>query len=144
MIKERWFYSSKGGCKNIITRSGLMHWKNGNALSKFKEFINYCKLWRIWKEKADSAVDYSLLCGFFSQGFPLPLGAWDRLRQLIMALTSPLPYNDLKRFDALEKWKCTFKIQRIWKEKRSITRYYVVSFRRGFLFLLLPGIGCVI
>ena len=33
-----------------------------------------------------SAIDYSLLCGFCSERFPLPLDAWDRLRYLIVAL----------------------------------------------------------
>ena len=35
------------------------------------------------EKKADfSAFAYSLLCTFFSEGFSLPPGAWDRLRHL--------------------------------------------------------------
>ena len=40
-----------------------------------------------------AAIDYSLLCGFCSKEFPLPLGALDGLRYFIVALPRPLPYN---------------------------------------------------
>ena len=33
-----------------------------------------------------SAVVYLLLCGFCLERFPLPLGAWDRLRYFIVTL----------------------------------------------------------
>ena len=33
-----------------------------------------------------SAVVYLLLCGFCSERFPLPLGAWDGLRYFLVAL----------------------------------------------------------
>ena len=36
-----------------------------------------------------SAVVYLLLCGFCSEGFHLPLGAWDRLCYFIVALPGP-------------------------------------------------------
>ena len=32
------------------------------------------------------AIVYLLLCGFCSESFPLPLGTWDGLRYLIVAL----------------------------------------------------------
>ena len=39
------------------------------------------------KERANfSAIVYLKLFGFFSEVFPLPLGAWDRLRYSIVAL----------------------------------------------------------
>ena len=42
-------------------------------------------------EKRDnlSAVVYLYLCGFCLERFPLPLGAWDELRYLIVALPEP-------------------------------------------------------
>ena len=36
-----------------------------------------------------SAIVYLQLCGFCSEGFPLPLGAWDRMRCFIVALPGP-------------------------------------------------------
>ena len=36
-----------------------------------------------------SAIVYWSLCGFCSEGVPLPLGAWDRLRYYIVALPGP-------------------------------------------------------
>ena len=33
-----------------------------------------------------SAIVYLWLCGFYSERFPLPLGAWDGLRYFIVAL----------------------------------------------------------
>ena len=36
-----------------------------------------------------SAMDYLELCGFCSEEFLLPLGAWDRLRYLIVVLPGP-------------------------------------------------------
>ena len=44
----------------------------------------------VGEERGDcSAIEYLLFCGFCSEGFPLPLGAWDRLRHLIVALPGP-------------------------------------------------------
>ena len=34
-----------------------------------------------------SAIVYLYLCGFCSERFPLPLGAWDGLRNFIVALS---------------------------------------------------------
>ena len=39
-----------------------------------------------------SAIVHMLLCGFFSQGFPLPLDAWDMLRFFLWHSIG-LPYN---------------------------------------------------
>ena len=36
-----------------------------------------------------SAIIYSLFCCFYSKEFPLPLGAWERLRYFIVALHVP-------------------------------------------------------
>ena len=42
------------------------------------------------EERANlSAVVDLLLCGFCSERFPLPLGAWDGLRYFIVALPEP-------------------------------------------------------
>ena len=41
------------------------------------------------RELVLSAVVYLLLCGFCLERFPLPLGAWDRLRYFIVALLEP-------------------------------------------------------
>ena len=39
------------------------------------------------EERADVfAIDYSEFCGFCSEGFPLHLGAWERMRYFIVAL----------------------------------------------------------
>ena len=44
----------------------------------------------VGEERANlSAVVYLLLCGFCLERFPLPLGAWDRLRYFIVALPEP-------------------------------------------------------
>ena len=39
-----------------------------------------------------SAVVYFLLCGFCSERFPFPLGAWDGLRYFIVSLPEPSIY----------------------------------------------------
>ena len=44
---------------------------------------------RLGRELVLSAVVYLLLCGFCLERFPLPLGAWDRLRYSIGALLEP-------------------------------------------------------
>ena len=41
------------------------------------------------RESYFSAFVYLFLCCFCSEGFPLPLGAWDRLRYFIAALPGP-------------------------------------------------------
>ena len=42
------------------------------------------------EERANlSAVVYVYLCGFCSERFPFPLGAWDWLRYFIVALPGP-------------------------------------------------------
>ena len=47
----------------------------------------------VGEERANlSAIVYFLLCGFSSERFPLPLGAWDRLRYIIVALPEPSIY----------------------------------------------------
>ena len=44
----------------------------------------------VGKERANlSAIVYLYLCGFCSERFPLPLGAWDGLRYFIVALPGP-------------------------------------------------------
>ena len=44
----------------------------------------------VGEERADfSAIDYSLLRGLCTEGFPLPLCAWDRLRYFIVNLPWP-------------------------------------------------------
>ena len=44
----------------------------------------------VWEERANlSAVVYLLLCGFCLERFPPPLGAWDGLRNFIVALPEP-------------------------------------------------------
>ena len=44
----------------------------------------------VGEERANlSAIVYMLLCGFCSERFPLPLGAWDGLRCFIVALPVP-------------------------------------------------------
>ena len=44
----------------------------------------------VGEERANlSAIVYLLLCGFCSERFPLPLGAWDGLRYFIVALPEP-------------------------------------------------------
>ena len=41
-----------------------------------------------WEEMANfSAIVYLLFCGFRSDGFSFPLGAWDRLWYYIVALS---------------------------------------------------------
>ena len=48
----------------------------------------------VWEERANLyAVVYLLLCGFCSERFPLPLGAWDGLRYFIVALPEPSIYR---------------------------------------------------
>ena len=36
-----------------------------------------------------SVIDYLKLCGLCSEGFPFPLGAWDRLHYFIVDLPGP-------------------------------------------------------
>ena len=44
----------------------------------------------VGEERANlPAVVYLWLCGFCSERFPLPLGAWDGLRYFIVALSEP-------------------------------------------------------
>ena len=44
----------------------------------------------VGEERANfSAIVYLQLCGFCSEGFPLPLCAWDGLRYFIVALPGP-------------------------------------------------------
>ena len=44
----------------------------------------------VGEERANlSAIVYLLLCGFCSERFALPLGAWDGLRYFIVALPVP-------------------------------------------------------
>ena len=44
----------------------------------------------VGEERANlSTVVYLSLCGFFSERFPLPLGAWDELHYFIVALPEP-------------------------------------------------------
>ena len=44
----------------------------------------------VGSERANlSAVVYLLLCGFYSERFPLPLGTWDGLSYCIVALPEP-------------------------------------------------------
>ena len=44
----------------------------------------------VGEERANlSAIAYLYLCGFFTEGFPLPLGAWDRLSYFIVAFPEP-------------------------------------------------------
>ena len=44
----------------------------------------------VGEERANlSAVVYLFLCGFCSERFPLPLGAWDGLRYFIVSLPEP-------------------------------------------------------
>ena len=41
----------------------------------------------VGKERANlSVIVYLLVCGFCEEGFPFPLGAWDRLRYFIVTL----------------------------------------------------------
>ena len=42
-----------------------------------------------FKERDNFSADYTKLCRFRSKGFPLPLGAYDRLRYFIVALLGP-------------------------------------------------------
>ena len=42
------------------------------------------------EERANlSATDLLLLCGFCSEGFPLPLDTWDGMRYFIVAFPGP-------------------------------------------------------
>ena len=44
----------------------------------------------IWEERANSsAIVYLYICGFYSERFPFPLGAWDGLPYSIVALPEP-------------------------------------------------------
>ena len=61
-------------------------------------FVLYCELFiscsgpitSVGEERAYmSAIVYLQLCGFCSERFPLPLGAWDGLHYCIVALPEP-------------------------------------------------------
>ena len=46
----------------------------------------------VGEERADCpAIDYLLFCGFCLEGFPLSLGAWDRLLHVHLSVKSPVP-----------------------------------------------------
>ena len=53
-------------------------------------FVLHILLCYLFKYKLDFfAIDCSLFCGFCSEGFPLPIDAWDRMRFFIVILPGP-------------------------------------------------------
>ena len=57
---------------------GYCVWAVGGSITSVEEERAYL-----------SAIVCLWLCGFYSERFPFPLGAWDRLRHFIKALPEP-------------------------------------------------------
>ena len=58
---------------------------------------------RLGKRAYLSPIVYLYLCGFCSERFPLPLGAWDGLRYFIVALPVSSIYLFCMRGEALTR-----------------------------------------
>ena len=69
-----------------VEKSGITALANDCEVAFYKSGT---LLTTVWEERGNvSAIVYLLLCGFCSEGFPLPLGAWHiRLCYLIVALS---------------------------------------------------------